>query len=422
MAELTSASGQGADGAMTDDGPDGEGLRILMVAPERYFRPHGTPFSVRARLRALSTLGHEVELHTYPFGEDRAPENVEIHRSARPPGIEDVAIGPSVAKLLLDVPLFLQARRRLDEARFDLVHTHEEAGVLGSWLARRRGIPHLYDMHSSLPEQFENFGRFDWPPVVGIFRALERYTLAGSDAVIAICSDLESHVRGVGYEGPVAVIENTQGAAEGRPDPGEIGTLRKELDLGTSRVAVYTGTFEPYQGLDLLIEAASLLRRADGDDVRFVLVGGDEERIASLRRAAERAGVADLFDLLPPVPPERVPAFHRLADVLVAPRTRGSNTPLKIYDYLRSSRPIVATSIPAHTGVLDHGTAELVNASPQGIASGITRVLSDPQRARSITRSARKLARVEYSEEAYRESLAGLLREFRPASRQRAGR
>lgn len=422
MAEPTPASGQGADGAVTDDETDDEGLRILMVAPEPYFRPHGTPFSVRARLDALSALGHEVELHTYPFGEDRAPEDVDIRRSRRPPGIRDVAIGPSLGKIFLDVPLFEQARRRLEEETFDLIHTHEEAGVLGSWLARHGGIPHLYDMHSSLPEQFENFGRFDWPPVVGSFRALERYILAGSDAVITICSDLKTHVRAVGYGGPVAVIENTQGAAVERPAPSEIGSLRKELDLGTSRVAVYTGTFEAYQGLDLLIEAASVLRRADGQDVHFVLVGGDEERIASLRRAAESAGVADLFDLLPPVPPERVSAFHRLADVLVTPRTRGRNTPLKVYDYLRASRPIVATSISAHTGVLDHDTAELVNTSPQGIASGIKRVISDSDRARSIARSAQKLALDQYTEEEYRERLAELLEEFHPASRQQAGR
>ena len=422
MAEPTRASGQDADEAMTGDEADGDELRILMVAPEPYFRPHGTPFSVRARLGALSAMGHEVELHTYPFGEDRAPGSVDIRRSARPPGIRDVPIGPSLVKPLLDAALFGQARRRLEEKTFDLIHTHEEAGVLGSWVARRRGIPHLYDMHSSLPEQFENFGRFDWPPVVGGFRALERYILGGSDAVIAICSDLKTHVRAIGYGGPVAVIENTQGAAVGRPDPSEIGSLRKELDVGTSRVVVYTGTFEAYQGLELLIEAASLLRRADDRDVHFVLVGGDEERIASLRSAAESAGVADLFDLLPPVSPERVPAFHRLADVLVSPRTRGSNTPLKVYDYLRASRPIVATSIPAHTGVLDHETAELVNTSPQGIASGITRVLSDPDRARSIASSAQQLARDQYSEEAYRKRLADLLEVFLPASRQQSGR
>ena len=82
----------------------------------------------------------------------------------------------------------------------------------------------------------------------------------------------------------------------------------------------------------------------------------------------------------------------------------------------------MATSIPAHTGVLDHETAELVNTSPQGIASGITRVLSDADRARSIASSAQQLARDQYSEEAYRKRLADLLEVFLPAGRQQAGR
>lgn len=385
-----------------------------MVAPQPFFRPRGTPFSVLHRLRALSDLGHSVELVTYPFGEERPVEGVEVHRSARPPGVRDVPVGPSVSKALLDVPLFLEARRRLARGNFDLIHTHEEAGALGAWLSGRTGVPHLYDMHSSLPRQFGNFGRYDWAPVVRAFRGLERYTLRGSAAVIAVCPALEEQAREVGYEGPVAVIENTLGAASGEPDPGAVETLRTELGLGGSRVVVYTGTFEAYQGLDLLLEAIPLLPDGVRSDARFLLVGGDDPAIRRLRTLSARLGVEESVELLPQVPQGRVPAYHRLADVLVTARTRGINTPLKIYEYLHAGRPIVATDVRAHTQVLDEDTAELVAVSAEGLASGLRKVIENPERARDLAENAGRRARERYDEETYMQRLRELLAELRP--------
>src|SRR3982751_5158524 len=45
-------------------------MRILMIAPEPFFEPRGTPFSEFHRIRALVELGHTVDLVTYPFGRD----------------------------------------------------------------------------------------------------------------------------------------------------------------------------------------------------------------------------------------------------------------------------------------------------------------------------------------------------------------
>ena len=192
-------------------------MRILMVAPEPVLRSRGTPLSVYQRLHVLAQLGHEVELVTYPFGDPVQLGGLTTHRSRRPWGVLDVGIGPTPAKLLLDGPLFRLAYRLARSGRFDLLHTHEEAGILGGYLSQRLGIPHVYDMHSSLPEQFANFGRFNWPPVVAIFRALEQYTLTRSAGVIAICEELAALVRAHGYAGELAVIENTLqfGAADG---------------------------------------------------------------------------------------------------------------------------------------------------------------------------------------------------------------
>jgi glycosyltransferase involved in cell wall biosynthesis len=96
--------------------------------------------------------------------------------------------------------------------------------------------------------------------------------------------------------------------------------------------------------------------------------------------------------------------------VLVTTRARGTNVPLKVYQYLRAGRPIVATAIRAHTQVLDAGTAELVDAEPHAIAAGILRVVRDPAHARRLATAAASLAHDQYGESRYLERLDDVLR------------
>ena len=81
-----------------------------------------------------------------------------------------------------------------------------------------------------------------------------------------------------------------------------------------------------------------------------------------------------------------IPAYLLAADVLVSPRSRGTNTPLKIYQYLRSGRPIVATRLLTHTQVLSDETAILTGASAGEFAAGILSAIKNPAAAAAIGR------------------------------------
>src|SRR5512141_2509855 len=84
-------------------------VRILMIAPEPFFEPRGTPFSEFHRIRALTSLGHTVDLATYPFGRDVEMTGLRIFRSMRPPFLTHVGIGPSWTKVPLNLLLTLTA-------------------------------------------------------------------------------------------------------------------------------------------------------------------------------------------------------------------------------------------------------------------------------------------------------------------------
>ena len=100
-------------------------------------------------------------------------------------------------------------------------------------------------------------------------------------------------------------------------------------------------------------------------------------------------------------PPEEIPGFIAACNILVSPRVSGTNTPLKIYSYLRSGRPIVATDLRTHTQVLTSETAVLVSPEAEPLAAGLLRLIEQPEERQALSDAARKLADTRYSRDMY---------------------
>ncbi len=394
-------------------------VRILMIAPEPFFEPRGTPFSQFHRIRALTTLGHQVDLVTYPFGQDVSMPGLRVFRCLRPPFVRGVRVGPSLVKVPLDALLAMAAVRRAlaggpgGAGGYDAIHSHEEGGLIGVVLAAILRVPHLYDMHSSLPQQLTNFAFSRSAVVRSAFLALERLMIRRSRVVIVICPSLEETVRAIDPQARTVLIEDAAGSSEEEATAEQAAAIRRSLGVANNApMVVYTGTFEAYQGLDLLFGAMAMVRTSS-PDARLVLAGGKPDQIADARERARADGIEAATMFAGERPAEEIPAYLLAADVLVSPRSRGTNTPLKIYQYLRSGKPIVATRLLTHTQVLNDDTAVLTGPTPREFADGILAALTDRGRAAAIGKQARLLADTKYSYEAYlertRQACAALL-------------
>ena len=133
---------------------------------------------------------------------------------------------------------------------------------------------------------------------------------------------------------------------------------------------VYTGTFEAYQGIDLLIKAFAKVY-GQAKDTALVMAGGTPAQVAHYRAVADSHGLNGSCVFTGRVSPSAARCLNRRATVLMSPRILGTNTPLKIYEQLASGIPIVATRIHSHTQVLDDDVCFLVEPTPEAMAEGI---------------------------------------------------
>ncbi len=378
-------------------------MKILMIAPEPFFEPRGTPFSELFRIKALLKMGHQVDLVTYPLGSDVELPGLRIFRTVRLPFIKKVKVGPSLVKLLLDFFLLFSVLKRVMLERYDLLHTHEEAAYIGIFINKLKKIPHLYDMHSSLVQQLENF-RFskNWL-VKKIFLFLEKRALRNAAAVIVICPALYEYASGIVDSGKLVLIENFLDQTPDRFDQSGIDALKSRYNPGKQKLVLYTGTLEPYQGIDLLIKAFALLP----EEYRLLIVGGSSSQLSELRKKIEQAGIGSRVELAGQRPAEEIPYFLKVADILVSPRIAGTNTPLKIYSYLKSGAPLVATNLYTHRQALNDAIAILVDPDPASFAEGIRRAAGTEGRA--VMQNALEYSRKNFSQERYEELVSRVL-------------
>ena len=293
---------------------------MLVVAPHPFFTPRGTPFSVYYRTLVLAEAGVKIDLLTYHPGQDVDIPGVRIKRIPRIAFLEPVPVGPSVKKLLLDVPVLLWTIGMLIKHRYKIVHAHEESVFWCRVLKPIFRFKMIYDMHSSLPQQLENFGFTKSKILIGTFRFLENSCLKAADAVITICPDLRDYALQEGVPADKHVlIENSifdDVRLVNKPDaPVKANVVAEDITFD-QRVPtlLYAGTFEKYQGIDRVIKAFATVQ-AELPDARLILAGGTEEQVASMQQVAAEVGLGEKCIFTGRVSKTLALKFTREADV-----------------------------------------------------------------------------------------------------------
>ena len=374
---------------------------ILVIAPQPFFQHRGTPIAVRLLVEELARLGHDVHVLVFHEGEDVTIPGVQLHRIPAIWGIKNIPPSLSCKKIVCDVLMFFKAIKLLRRHRFTVIHAVEEAVFMSMVLKKIFGVPYVYDMDSSLPQQIvEKFSFLR--PLEPVLQFCERIAVKGSCGVVAVCRALEDMAVGYAPKKLVVRLEDISLLEEALSSDED---LRQRLCI-SGPLMLYVGNLEKYQGIDLMLQSFQLALAEGGCDGNLVIIGGTAATIAAYKKYAEELQVADHTFFCGPRPVEHLGHYLAQADILLSPRVQGNNTPMKLYSYLDSGKVVLATSLFTHTQVLDNDFAYLVKPSRQSMADGMVKLLGNPELRSRLGKKGRRVAQKNYSRSAFRSKLS----------------
>jgi glycosyltransferase involved in cell wall biosynthesis len=372
-------------------------LKILFLAPQPFFTNRGTPIAVRAALQALAAQGHIVDVLSYHEGEDVRIDSVSHHRTVRPPFVKRVPIGPSWQKALCDLAMTVKAVSMARRNSYGVIHAVEESAFI-AWLIRILfGVPYIFDMDSLMSLQIIEKSKL-LTPIAWVFAWMERRTVRRSQGVLAVCPALVDEALRHHPTGNVALLPDI-------PFTGSDQTnLPEALTQATGTRLMYVGNLEGYQGIDLMLDAFARVADEHKDTV-LLIVGGSQEHIEQYKAKAGALCEKGRVVFVGPVPIDSLGAVLGFADILVSPRTQGNNTPMKVYSYLQSGKPVVATRLSTHTQVMNDDVSVLVEPNAPAMADGMSRLIGSPELRQTIGQAGRAYVEREFSEQRFRERL-----------------
>ena len=175
---------------------------------------------------------------------------------------------------------------------------------------------------------------------------------------------------------------------------GDIDKSASRAKLGLplhERIAVYTGHLFGWKGVDTLAEAARLV-----PDIRVMFVGGTSADIARFKE--QYSDVPNIY-IVGFVPHDHVPLWQAAADVLVIPNSAKEDislhftSPMKLFEYMASRRPILASDVPSIREILSDETGYFAKPDdPRSFADALKRIFADSNKAERRASAARAYA------------------------------
>lgn len=373
--------------------------RILSIAPTSFFSDYGAHVRILEEITHLQRRGHSVLLCTYHIGTN--VDGLEIRRSVDVPWKRGVMVGSSRHKLYFDLALLATVQRAAAQFKPDVVHAHIHEGALLGWTVRQlRHVPLIFDYQGSMTaEMVDHHFIRERSVLMKPLKWLEGRIDGSADAIITSSHNAESALRAAtgDLSDRIVTVADAVNTVAFAPAATEVertarGALKQMLGIPADRkVAAYLGLLAPYQGTDLLLEAASIIVNEWGRrDIHFLIMGFPG--VDTYREQAGRLGLDNWVTFPGRIPYADAPRYLAVGDVAVAPKLSATEGAGKIGNYMAMSLPVVAFEMPiSHEYLGDLGVyAEKGNS--RSLAERLCAVLDNPVMGDEIGRRLRDKA------------------------------
>lgn len=376
-------------------------MRIVQVSP--FFYPHagGVESHVRGLAHEFAREGHDVTVVTSRYDRrlprDEAFEGYRVLRSR--------SLG-----VAFNTPIDIGTGRVLRSVAADVVHLHYPPPLTSYFATRALGgtrVPTCLTYHCDL--FLDGVGG---RALAALYqRAFLPPTLRRVDRIVV-------HTRSYGVTSAMlrgralTIIPSVVDLERFRPGI-DASALRGDLRLDGKRVLAFTGRLVPHKGVDVILEALTLLPK----DVVLLVVGAGP-RLPSLIGHARRLGVENRVRFCPSVSDDDLPRYLSLANVFVFPsQNRLEGFGLVVAEAMAAGLPVVIADMPGVREVIDPGTEGLLTEPliADDVAAKALELLDDPELARRMGAAGRRRAEARYGSAVVARALLSLYEDLRAA-------
>ncbi len=273
----------------------------------------------------------------------------------------------------------------LREGKFDLLYTRTPA-LLPSLLST--GLPVAIELHTIPRWRKRRFASL-------CMRCRK---------VICLTGPIREEMTRLGVPERLLMVEGDAVEEDAFRELMDISSAKERFGIASDETVLgYAGslmTMGLAKGVEQIIGAVAILRNHN-QPVTALIAGGPPSALPPLQLEAIRLGVGAAVKFTGPLPHGTIPSVFAASDVLVYPAPKTDHpfftrdtSPLKVFEYMASGRPMVAADLPPLRDIVDDGVAFLcAPGDPQSLADAVTDALSHPDAAQAKATKAKERVR-----------------------------
>ena len=283
--------------------------------------------------------------------------------------LDFIGLVPRIGFFIESLTFFISAKRYLQKRDFTVIYTREY--FTGLFFKKI-----ILELHN----------------IPRIMTSLFRYVVKNRiSKLVIITQALKKAVLDIGINGNNVLVASDGVDLQKFALTAARDDARLKLNLPLhKKLALYAGHLFHWKGAQTLADATDFFP----DDYIAVFVGGTNRDIKNFNLKNKHRIKVYIIGMMPY---NTIPFFLRAADALILPNTnksiqsRSYTSPMKLFEYMASGRPIVASDIPAVREILNDSNARFVKPDdPKSLAEGITSVIDNPDYSQTIARKARQ--------------------------------
>jgi glycosyltransferase involved in cell wall biosynthesis len=381
-------------------------LRVLVLAPTPFFADRGCHVRILEEARAVIPYNVELRLVTYHIGRD--VPGFPIDRIPSIPWYGKLEAGPSWHKPYLDLLLLFKALKVARSFKPQLIHAHiHEGAFIGAILKKILRVPMLFDCQGSLTAEITDHKFVRQGSLLQrLFALLERWINLSSDFIITSATPTVQLLVGTGVPAKrVRALIDGVDTSVFTPLPNK--EIRARLGLpGDRPIVSFLGLLNSYQGVDLLLEAAALLK-GQGAKLHFLIMGFPEERY---QEKARELGLSEMITFTGRIPYDEAPLYLCAGDIAVSPKVSLTEANGKLFNYIACGLPTVVFDTPVNREILGDAALYAKFGDAGELAGAIGRLAGDRELREELGQMGRERAVKEHSWAARGRELAEIYR------------